>query len=119
MENQLAEAIPLGSFRKSGVPDDNVSFLVKPEYLAFRSLEMHSKRRYKICTCSVIREELVSESFRNYKAGFSIIFPKTLDAISPITKDRTFLIPLSITFLNRKNFRFPFFMKNSNLGSEM
>ena len=44
----------------------------------FRFLEMHSKRRYKICICSVILGEL--ESFRNYK-GFSIIFPKILDAI--------------------------------------
>ena len=38
-----------------------------------RSLEMHSKRRYKICTCSVKLGEL--ESFRKYK-GFSIISRK-------------------------------------------
>ena len=44
----------------------------------FRPLEMHSKRRYKICICSVILGEL--ESFRNYK-GFSINYPKILDAI--------------------------------------
>ena len=43
-----------------------------------RSLEMHSKRRYKICICSVVLGQL--ESFRNYK-GFGIIFPKILDAI--------------------------------------
>ena len=55
---------------------------------------MHSKRRYKICVCSVILGEL--ESFRNYK-GFSIIFPQILDAIQRITKVRIFLIPLSIT----------------------
>ena len=60
---------------------------------------MHSKRRYKICICSVILGEL--ESFRNYK-GFSIIFPKILDAIKRITKKKFFLIPLSITFLNPK-----------------
>ena len=29
----------------------------------FRSLKMYSKRRHKICVCSVIQEEL--ESFRN------------------------------------------------------
>ena len=46
-----------------------------PEY--FRSLEMHSKRRYRICICSVIPGEL--DSFRNYR-GFSIIFSKTLHA---------------------------------------
>ena len=38
---------------------------------------MHSKGRYKICTCSVILGEL--ESFRIYK-GFSIILQKILDA---------------------------------------
>ena len=51
-------------------------FLCYPEY--FRSLEMNSKWRYKICICSVILGEL--ESFRNNK-GFSIIFWKILDAI--------------------------------------
>ena len=44
----------------------------------FRPLEMHSKRRYKICICSVILGEL--ESFRNLK-GFSIFSQKNLDAI--------------------------------------
>ena len=58
---------------------------------------MHSKRRCKICICSVILGEL--ESFRNYK-GLSIIFPKILDEIWRITKVRHFLIPLSTTFLN-------------------
>ena len=43
-----------------------------------RPLEMHPKRCYKICTCSVILGEL--ESPWNYK-GFIIIFPKILDAI--------------------------------------
>ena len=43
----------------------------------FRSVEMHSRRRYKICICSVILGEL--ESFQNYK-GFSVL-PKILDAI--------------------------------------
>ena len=33
----------------------------------FRSLEIHSKRRYEICMCSVILGEL--ESFRNYNAS--------------------------------------------------
>ena len=62
-----------------------------PEY-SFISRKL-SKRRYKICICSVILGEL--ESFRNYK-GFSINFPK----ISLITKVIIFFIPLSITFLS-------------------
>ena len=43
----------------------------------FRSLIIHSNRRYKIYICSVILEQL--ESFGNYQ-NFSIIFPKILDA---------------------------------------
>ena len=66
---------------------------------SFIYLEMHSKRRYKICICSVILGE--RESFRNYKR-LSIIFPKILDEIWRITKLRHFLIPLAITFLNPK-----------------
>ena len=79
----------------------------------FRCSEMHSKRRFKICFCSVILEEL--ESFRNYK-GFSIIFPKILDAISSITKLRHFLISritLSIAFLSPKFLGFLFSTKKS------
>ena len=45
----------------------------------FRSLEMHSKRRYKISIFSVILAEL--QSFRNYTKGFSVTFPKILDVI--------------------------------------
>ena len=51
---------------------------------------MHSRWRYKICTCCFILGEL--KSFRNYK-GFSIILP---------------LIPLSIKGFNPNILRFPF-----------
>ena len=76
----------------------------------FRSLEMHSKRRYKICICSVILGQL--ESFRNYK-GFGIIFPKILGAILSFTKMRRFLILLFVAFSNPKILGFPFSTKNS------
>ena len=49
-----------------------------PDQSTFRSLEIHSKWRYKICICSVILADL--ESFRSYK-DISIIFPKILDSI--------------------------------------
>ena len=75
-----------------------------------RSLEMHSKRRYKICICSVILGQL--ESFRNYK-GFGIIFPKILDAILSFTRRRIFLILLSVAFSNPKILGFFFSTKNS------
>ena len=41
-------------------------------------LEMHSKRHYKICICSVNLGKI--ESFRNFE-GFCIIFPKMSYAI--------------------------------------
>ena len=63
------------------------------------------RRRYEICTCSVVLGQF--ESFRNYK-GFSIIFPKILDVILSFTNVRIFLIPLSIAFLNPKILGFLF-----------
>ena len=60
---------------------------------------MHSKRRYKICICSVVPGQL--KSFRNYK-GFGIIFPKILDAILSFTKKRIVVILLSVAFSNPK-----------------
>ena len=59
----------------------------------------------KICICWVILGKL--ESFGNYK-GFSVIFPKILDAITYYAS-YNFLIPLSITFLNPKSLGFLFF----------
>ena len=53
-----------------------------------RSLEMHSKRRYKICTCSVILRGLV--------------LLKILDAILSFKKMRILLIRLSIAFSSPK-----------------
>ena len=77
---------------------------------AFRYLEMNSKRRYKICICSVILGEL--ESFRNYK-GLSIIFPKILDEFWPIAKVKHFLILNVTTVLNPKILGSLFSEKNS------
>ena len=73
---------------------------------------MHSKRRYKICICSVILGEL--ESFRNYK-GLSIIFSKILDAILSFTEVRIFLIRLSIAFSNPKVLLLLFLRKLNSL----
>ena len=79
----------------------------------FSSLEMHSKRCYKICICSVALGRL--ESFRNYK-GLRIIFPKILDAILSFTKVRIFLIPPSIACLDPKILGFLFLRKTGKLG---
>ena len=43
--------------------------------------------------------------------GFSIIFPKILDAIERFTKVRIVLVPLSVTFLNPKSLGFLFLRK--------
>ena len=69
---------------------------------------MHSKRRYKISIFSVILGEL--EAFRNYK-GFSVVFPKILEATERLTKVRIFLIPLFITVFNSKILGFLFLRK--------
>ena len=66
---------------------------------------MHSKRRYKICICSVILGEL--EAFRNYK-GFSDIFPKILDAVEkPFYESDDFSYSPLHHIFESKNFRFP------------
>ena len=82
----------------------------------FRSQEIHFKRRYKTCICSVVLGQL--ESFRNYK-GLRIIFPKILDAILSFMKVRIFLIPLSIACLNPKILGSFFYEKKANLGTEI
>ena len=71
---------------------------------------MHSKRRSKICICSVVLGQL--ESFRNYK-GLSIIFPKIVDVILSFAKMRIFLIFLSVAFSNPNILGFLFLQKNS------
>ena len=71
---------------------------------------MHSKRRYKICICSVILGEL--ESFRNYN-GLQYYFPENFRCNLAHYEKEMFLIPLSITFLNQKILGFLFPMKNS------
>ena len=70
---------------------------------------MHSKHRYKICICLVILGQL--ESFRNHKLGYSIIFPKILDAVERFRKERIFLIPFWIALLNVKILGFLFVQK--------
>ena len=79
----------------------------------FSSLEMHSKRCYKICICSFVLGRL--ESFRNYK-GLRIIFAKILDAILSFTKVRIFLIPPSIARLDSKILGFLLLRKTGKLG---
>ena len=71
-------------------------------------LEMHSKRRYKICICSVILGEL--EAFRNYKR-FSVIFPKILIQLNVFSENFSYSSLHHI--FESENFRFPFPTKSS------
>ena len=93
----------------SGVSNDDFllntlkTLLGYPEYL-YRSVEINSERRNKICSCLVSLGDF--ESFRNYNA-FSIIFTKILDAIVSFYERENF----SDCYLNHifesENFRFP------------
>ena len=107
--------LPLRGFIiNSGAPNDGflLNALIKTLFwlskVLLDLLEKHSKRRCKICICSVILGEL--ESIRNYK-GLRIIFPQILDEIWRITKVRHSLIPLSTTLLNPKIVGFLSFYK--------
>ena len=74
----------------------------------FRSLEIHSKRRYKIFICSASLE-----SFRNYQS-FTDYFPENFTAIHRFYESEFFLIPpLPIAFWIPKIVGFPFSAKNS------
>ena len=83
-----------------------------------RSLEVHSKRRYKICICSVIVRQL--ESFRNYKRSVEyLLSAKILDTIIVTYYDG---VNFSYSSLHHnfgsENFRLPFFYeKQLSLGS--
>ena len=69
---------------------------------------MHSKRRYKICICSVIlRKPIIFEL--NYTEGLEHYFSKN----EVLQKVRHFLIPLSIKFLNPKILAFFFLAKKA------
>ena len=69
-------AVFRGTLRR--FPPKDIKTLFRLSRVLLDLWELHSKRRYKIWTCSVILGEL--ESFRDYK-GFSIILPKILDAM--------------------------------------
>ena len=65
---------------------------------------MHSKRRYKICICSVIVEEL--ETFRN-------CFPENFRCNFTYYESENFSVPSLLAFLNSKIEGFLFSTKKS------
>ena len=73
----------------------------------FRSLEMHSKRRYKICICSSQRNLRLFEITR----ASVLLSRKFQKQLNVFTKKRIFLIPLIFTFLNPKILGFLFLRK--------
>ena len=114
---QFEQELTTGRGTQRQLPPKYIETLFRLFRSTFRSLEMHSKRRYKICTCSVILGEL--EPFRNYK-GFNIIFSKNLEAIYAINESRNFSDCSLNHIFKSENFKFPFLYKRwPNLGSEM
>ena len=84
----------------------------------FRSLEMHSKRSFKICMCSVILGEL--ESFRNYKGFCIFLVPEKFRCNLTFYETKNFSDSCLHYVFKSDNFRFPFcWKKKPNLGSEM
>ena len=74
----------------------------------FRSLEMHSKRRYNNFICSVMLKGNL-RLFEITKA--SVLFSRKSSVQLQKVKVRIFLTPLSITFLNPKILGFLFTRK--------
>ena len=75
----------------------------------FKSLEMLSKQRYKICISSVNLGQLKSVS--EITKGFRIIFPKLQMPLNVLRTREFFLIPLSIVFFNPQSFKVSFFLR--------
>ena len=73
-----------------------------------RSLEMHFKRRYKICICSVTLGELITSLFEIITKGLQYYFLENFRCKLSFYGSKNF----SDSFLHRifefENFRFPF-----------
>ena len=75
----------------------------------FKSLEMHSKRRYKSCICSVVLGQL--ESFRNH-LGPQYYFPENFRCNFRFYESENFSDSSLHRIFESENFRFPFSTKN-------
>ena len=75
----------------------------------FKSLEMHSKRRYKSCICSVVLGQL--ESFRNY-LGPQYYFPENFRCTFRFYESENFSDSSLHRIFESENFKCPFSMKN-------
>ena len=75
----------------------------------FKSLEMHSKWRYKSCICSVVLGQL--ESFRNY-LGPQYYFPENFRCNFRFYESENFSDSSLHRIFESENFRFPFSTKN-------
>ena len=118
----LDESVLKSVIKPQGQPTTVSSYMLKTLFRlstvwaiqsTFRSLEMNSKRCYKICICSVIQQGPNLSLFEIISAPCSISFPKILDAIERFTKVRIFLILLYIAFLSPKILGFLFTTKKN------
>ena len=84
----------------------------------FRSLEVHSKRRYKICICSFLLGEL--EVFRNNKCRVIFAILENFRCNNTrFTKMRLSLFPLTVIFLNLNILGFLFYENQPNRQRQM
>ena len=109
---QLKSQGSLGRGTQRRFPSKYVENTFQAIQSSFRSQEKHSRRRYKIGSCSVTLGDFASFTCRNYK-GFRIIFPKILDAIYPFKKNGNFSDSSLNHIFESKRFRSRFSTKNS------
>ena len=81
----------------------------KTNQSTFKSLEMHPKRRYKSCICSVVLGQV--ESFRNY-LGPQYYFPENFRCNLRFYESENFSDSSLHRTFESENFRFPFSTKN-------
>ena len=98
----------------TGAPNDGfllntLESFVRLSRVPLRSLEMHSKGRYKICTCSVILGELESSELQ----GLQYYFPENFRCSLTSYESQNFSDSSLHHIFVSENFRFPFCTKNS------
>ena len=90
-------------------PPKCIEHTFSPMQSTFKSLELHSTRRYKSCTCSVVLGQL--ESFRNY-LGPQYYFSENFRCNFRFYESENFSDSSLHRIFESENFRFSFSTKN-------
>ena len=100
---------PLTGSPNDGVLLNALKTLFRLSSVLSNLLEMHSKRRYKSCICSVVLGQL--KSFRNY-LGPQYYFPENFRYNFRFYESENFSDSCLHRIFESENFRFPFSTKN-------